>query len=461
MDVLHGLRRTLLHRALIRCPQLPRRVRSPKKPIGGVQEHLGSATPVPSWSGFHRLPLEQRLARLAVHARLTDKELETLHAALSLDTADGLIENAAGTYAVPVGLAVGFVVDGEDVVVPMAIEESSVVAAACNGAKLAAAGGGIETEATDPVTIGQIEVRDVPDLDAAMEAVAAHASTWMDSLNAGIPRMIERGGGVVGVLARPLGGGRLVVHLHVDCRDAMGANLVNSLCEQISERVVAATGGTVGLRILSNLATQRLATARFRIPVAAVGGLEVAEGIVAANEFAVVDPYRAATHNKGIMNGIDPIVLATGNDWRAVEAGAHAYAATQDGPYRALTDYHIEEGHLIGELTMPMSLGTVGGVTALHPTARTCLKILGNPGATRLARIVVAVGLAQNLSALRALSTEGIQRGHMGLHARNLAMQAGLTGTEAMEAASRMVQEGDVSTTRARALASAYKQNTD
>ncbi len=410
---------------------------------------------MPTWSGFHRLTLEQRLSRLAVHAKLTDLELEQLHGALSLDAADGLIENAAGTHSLPLGLAVGFLVDAEDVVVPMAIEESSVVAAACNGAKIAAMGGGFQTEATDPVTIGQIEIRDVPNMDNAISAVAKHAAVWMESLNDSIPRMVERGGGVVAILARPLADNRLVVHLHVDCRDAMGANLVNSLCEQASERIVAATGGTVGLRILSNLATERLATAAFRIPVDAIGGQDIAEGIVAANDFAIADPYRAATHNKGIMNGIDPVVIATGNDWRAIEAGAHAYAASE-GQYRALTDYRIEDGHLLGELTLPMSLGTVGGVTALHPTARVCLKILGNPGATRLARIVAAVGLAQNLSALRALSTEGIQRGHMGLHARNLAMQVGLSGTAAAEVAAQMVAEGDVSTTRARALAALY-----
>lgn len=410
---------------------------------------------MPSWSGFHRLSRDDRLHRVADHAGLTERDLAVLRrtSPLPMGTAEAFVENVGGTFELPLGFAVGFVVDGEDVVVPMAVEESSVVAAACHGAKMIAAGGGLETEATRPVTIGQVEVRDVPDVDAALETAREAAPDWISFLNDRIPRMVERGGGVLAVLARPLEGGRVVVHLHVDCRDAMGANLVNDLCEAVGDRVADALGGRLGLRILSNLATQRTATARFRVPVDAVGGAEVAQGIVEADEFARVDPFRAATHNKGIMNGIDPVVVATGNDWRAVEAGAHAYAA-RSGQYRGLTRYALDGGHLMGSLTLPMSLGTVGGVTALHPTARVCRKVLGDPSATRLARIAVAVGLAQNLSALRALGTEGIQHGHMALHARNLALQAGLTGDVALSVAARMVESGDVSAESARRLAS-------
>jgi len=233
--------------------------------------------------------------------------------------------------------------------------------------------------------------------------------------------MVKRGGGVVAIVARPLAEhGRLVVHLHVDTRDAMGANVVNTICEELGPAIAQAAGGRLGLRILSNLATQRLVTARCLVPAAAVGGPAVVSAMVEANAFAIADPYRAATHNKGILNGIDPVAIATGNDWRAVEAGAHAYAALE-GSYRALTRYtQLASGDLEAALTLPLAVGTVGGVTRLHPTAAVCLKVLGAPDATGLARIMAAVGLAQNLSALRALSTDGIQAGHMALHASNL-----------------------------------------
>ena len=304
----------------------------------------------------------------------------------------------------------------------MAVEESSVVAAACHGAKLAAAGGGFETEASEPVMIGQIEVR-AADPAADVDAVlAAHLDSWLAAGNERMPGMVARGGGMRAIRVRHLAADHLAVHVHIDCRDAMGANLVNTVCEALADEVAVAFGGRPGLRILSNLTTERMAAARCRVPVYVLGGLEVAEAIVAANDFALLDPYRAATHNKGIMNGIDPVVIATGNDWRAVEAGAHAYAAAE-GQYRGLTRYAIEDGHLVGHLALPMSLGTVGGVTALHPVAKACLKVLGSPGAQRLARIVAAVGLAQNLSALKALATEGIQKGHMRLHEANKALR--------------------------------------
>jgi hydroxymethylglutaryl-CoA reductase len=381
---------------------------------------------VASWSGFYKLTPDERLARVAKARGLNAAEAACLSSAgeLGLPLATRFIENAVGSFPLPLGFAVGFVVDGEDVVVPMAVEESSVVAAACNGAKMAAAGGGFKTSAMDPVTIGQVEVRAVRDPKAAAKVVKARAKEWIKDLNAGIPSMVKRGGGVKAIVARIVGPSRVVVHLHVDTRDAMGANVVNTLCEKAAPAIVAALNGRQGLRILSNLADQRLATAKARIPVDAVGGKEVAKGIVEANRFALEDPYRAATHNKGVLNGVDPVVIATGNDWRAVEAGAHAYAA-RDGAYKALTSYRVREGVLECELTLPVSVGTVGGVTRLHPTAAACLKVLGSPDAMRLARIVAAVGLAQNLSALRALSAEGIQDGHMRLHEANLKMLKG------------------------------------
>lgn len=379
-----------------------------------------------SWSGFYKLTPTERLARVAKARGLNAAESAALGngGELGLPLASQFIENAVGSFPLPLGFAVGFVIDGDDVVVPMAVEESSVVAAASNGAKMAAAGGGFKTSAMDPVTIGQVEVRAVRDPKAAAKLVKSRAKEWIKDLNAGIPSMVKRGGGVKAIVARIVGPSRVVVHLHVDTRDAMGANVVNTLCEKAAPAIVAALNGRQGLRILSNLADQRLATAKARIPVDTVGGKDVAKAIVEANRFALEDPYRAATHNKGVLNGIDPVVIATGNDWRAVEAGAHAYAA-REGAYKALTSYRIRDGMLECELTLPISVGTVGGVTRLHPTAAACLKVLGSPDAKRLARIIAAVGLAQNLSALRALSAEGIQDGHMRLHEANLRMLKG------------------------------------
>ena len=379
------------------------------------------------WSGFHRLPRAERLRRVAAHAKLTAAERTALSSAAGLGhkLAGAFIENAAGAFPLPLGFAVGFVVDGRDVVVPMAVEESSVVAAASHGAKMAAVGSGFTTEAMPPVTIGQIEVRDVADTEAAAKIVARNSAAWTKAGNALIPSMAKRGGGVTAVVARPLpDAGRLVVHLHVDTRDAMGANVVNTVCESLGPAIAKAVGGRLGLRILSNLATERIVAARCAIPVAAVGGVAVARAMVEANEFARADPYRAATHNKGILNGIDPVAIATGNDWRAVEAGAHAYAA-RDGRYRALTSYSLDGGTLRAELRLPLSVGTVGGVTRLHPVAAACLKVLGASDATGLARTMAAAGLAQNLAALRALSAEGIQAGHMALHQANLSLARG------------------------------------
>jgi hydroxymethylglutaryl-CoA reductase len=382
-----------------------------------------AAAPASPWSGFHRRSRAERLALVARHAGLTAAERRVLGSAAGLGhgLAGSFIENAAGAFALPLGLAVGFVVDGRDVVVPMAVEESSVVAAASHGAKMAAAGGGFATEAGAPVAIGQVELRDVGDPAAAAAIVDRHAKAWIAAANRSIPSMVRRGGGVRAIVARPLPEHRrLVVHLHVDTRDAMGANAVNSLCEALGPAIAQAVGARLGLRILSNLATERIVRARCTVPAEAVGGPDVVRAMVEANAFALADPHRAATHNKGILNGIDPVAIATGNDWRAVEAGAHAFAAL-DGQYRGLTRYsRTKAGDLQAELALPLAVGTVGGVTRLHPTAAACLKVLGSPDSVGLARILAAVGLAQNLSAVRALSAEGIQAGHMALHASNL-----------------------------------------
>lgn len=414
---------------------------------------------MPDWSGFYKRPLADRIALVAEFGHLDGAERDALAAGLTPGDAQAFVENVVGTFPLPLGVAVGFEVDGEATVVPMAVEESSVVAAASHGAKLAAVGGGFRTDVDDPIAIGQIEVRDVADPKAAIGAVDKEAATWLTDCNQRIRSMVERGGGVRDIHGRDLGEGRVVVHLHVDTCDAMGANLVNGLCEFLGPRVAEALGGTRGLRILSNLATERLVTAHCRVPLDALArdgasGADVAAAMVAADDFARVDPYRAATHNKGIMNGIDPVLVATGNDWRAVEAGAHAYAA-RDGTYRGLTRYRMAGDALEAELTLPLALGTVGGVTRLHPTARACLKIIGGGrpvDGRRLAAVVASVGLAQNLAALRALASEGIQAGHMALHARNLAMQAGAAGDDVARVAGAMVAEGAVTVRRAREI---------
>jgi len=380
--------------------------------------------PAPPGSGFHTLARFKRLQAVAQWANLEPKELGTLSqtSALPHTLSEQFVENSLGNFPLPLGLAVHFVVDGAPVVVPMAVEESSVIAAASHGAKLAAAGGGFTTKVMDPVTVGQVELRGVKDPAGAKRAVARRAKAWVAQLNATIPSMVARGGGVRRIEARAVGRGRLVLHVHVDTRDAMGANTVNTLCEALAPMAAEALRATPGLRILTNLADTRLATATCVVPAMALGGRSAVDAIVAANEFALADPYRAATHNKGILNGVDPVLVATGNDWRAVEAGAHAYAA-RNGRYTALTRYaRTKAGDLAAELTMPLALGVVGGVTRLHPTAQVVLKVLGNPDARRLAAIAVSVGLAQNIAALRALAGEGIQRGHMRLHATNRAL---------------------------------------
>jgi hydroxymethylglutaryl-CoA reductase len=409
----------------------------------------------PPGPGYHRLKRAERVRALADWAELEPEELGTLTtpSALGHALSERLVENSLGNFPLPLGLAVNFVVDGKSVVVPMAVEESSVVAAASHGAKLAAKGGGFATEVMDPVTIGQVELRDVKNPAAARRIIARKSKEWVAFLNGSIPAMVERGGGVRRIEPRGVGRWRLVLHLHVDTRDAMGANTVNSLCERLAPVAAEALGATVGLRILSNLSVERLATARCRVPADALGGIEMVEAIVAANDFARADPYRAATHNKGIMNGVDPVLIASGNDWRAVEAAAHAFAALK-GRYTALTKYRKGQGGALeAELTIPLPIGTVGGVTRLHPTAQVVLKILGNPDSRRLAAIVASVGLAQNLAALRALAGEGIQKGHMRMHAYNLALQAGLPTAKASMVAARMVDEGNVSAQRARELA--------
>ena len=391
--------------------------------------------------GFYRLSMEERLRVLRAAAGLAPDELGLDELGRGADVAllDHFVENVIGGFSLPLGVAVNFVVDDRDVLVPMAVEESSVVAAASNMARLARETGGFQTEVLEDLMIGQVQITGVEDLEAAVAAIESRRDEIVERGNQLDPRLVEAGGGCEGFELRPFsaeetgGSPNLVVHLLVHCVDAMGANAVNTMCEALAPDLARWAGGRVGLRILSNLADRRRFVARCRIRPAdiAVGELpgdEVVRRIVEAAEFARWDPYRAATHNKGIMNGVDPVVIATGNDWRAVEAGAHAFAA-RDGQYRSLSRWSQDSnGDLLGELELPLQVGTLGGVTRLHPVARFSLRLLGTGSASDLARVIASVGLAQNLAALRALATEGIQKGHMRLHQRNVELAS--TGKE-------------------------------
>ncbi len=386
--------------------------------------------------------------------------------ALGLHLANGMIENVIGTFELPLGVATNFTVNGCDYLIPMAVEEPSVVAAASYMAKIAREGGGFRTSSTAPIMRAQIQILGLGDPFGARALLLAHRDELVDRANCKDTVLIGLGGGCkdieVEVFSDSPIGSMVILHLLVDVRDAMGANTVNTMAESVAPYVEEITKGKVRLRILSNLADKRIVTASVRVPAGALTseayeGAEVAQGIVEACALALIDPYRAATHNKGIMNGIDPVVLATGNDWRAVEAGAHAYAA-RSGRYTSLTTWEIaKDGALVGTLEMPMALGIVGGATRTHPAAQAALKLMGVSSAQELAEVTAAVGLAQNMAALRALATEGIQRGHMALHARNIAITAGATGSEIDRIAKAVIADGDVSVARAKKLLEAQK----
>ncbi|MCD0503269.1 hydroxymethylglutaryl-CoA reductase, degradative [Bordetella petrii] len=400
-------------------------------------------------SGFHKDDIATRLARVAQFANLDDETTRHLSNMGNLDPhlADHLIENVIATLNVPIGVATNMKVDGTDVLVPMATEESSVVAAVCNAARQCYDQGGFTTSMSGSLMIAQIQLVGVPDAMHSRMRILEHKAGIKALCDECDPLLVKLGGGLQDVEVRIVnsaGGPMVVTHLIVDTRDAMGANAVNSMAEKLAPHIETWTGGRVYLRILSNLADRRLARARATWTCEAIGGPAVRDGIISAYQFAAADPYRAATHNKGIMNGVSAVVLATGNDTRAVEAGAHAYAARK-GWYSSLTDWEVTaEGHLAGTLEMPMAVGLVGGATKLHPTARACLGILGVATADRLARLIAAVGLAQNFSALKALATTGIQKGHMSLHAQNIAMMAGAVGEEIDRVAQELVRLGTV-----------------
>lgn len=414
--------------------------------------------------GFYQLNPFERLQAVKSFDGLNEEDLRQLHGgngALTVERADKMIENVVGTFNLPLGIATNFQINGRDVLIPMVVEEPSIVAGASFAAKLVREGGGFQTSSTEPIMIGQIQLVHIADPARARFDILARGDEILALANRQSSSLLALGGGAKDLEVRifetsPMGP-MLVVHLLIDCRDAMGANAINTMAEAVAPLLEQISGGRAYLRILSNLSDRRLARARAVVPARAlardgISGDEVVEGILWAYSFAAIDPYRATTHNKGIMNGIDPVLIATGNDWRAIEAGAHAYAA-RSGQYTSLTVWERDaHGNLVGTIEMPLAVGIVGGATKVHPAAQTALKLLNAQSANELAEICVCAGLASNLAAMRALATEGIQRGHMGLHARQVAMAAGAHGVEIDEVARRMVEERLIKPARAVAL---------
>ena len=392
---------------------------------------------------------------MAEQSGLGTEEVSQVEKGLAVDQADKMVENVIGVFQVPLGIATNFLIDGREVLIPMATEEPSVIAAASNGARMARSAGGFSTSSTGPVMRAQIQITGLADPFAARQAVFLHKDELTQMANEKDPMLVKYGGGVEDIEVYVINsrvGPMVVVHLIVDCRDAMGANAVNTMAEALAPRLEEITGGKVYLRIISNLADKRLARAKAVFKAEDIGGHEVVDGIIQAAALAEVDPYRAATHNKGIMNGITAVVLATGNDTRAVEAGAHSFASLS-GRYMSLTRYEKNrDGDLVGTIELPVAVGLVGGATRVHPVAKTAVKILGVKSADDLSRIIAAVGLCQNFAALRALASEGIQRGHMSLHAKNVAAQAGAKCDMIDIIAARMAAERRISVDRAAEL---------
>lgn len=420
--------------------------------------------------GFYNMSVDERRQLVAKMHNLTDEEKKYLYTsnALSIEKADKMVENAIGTFSLPLGLGLNFLINDKEYIVPMAIEEPSVIASASYMAKIVRSAGGFETEASERVMIGQIQVVGCPNIHEAKETILKEKEALIKSANDAYPSLVARGGGAENLDVRILNEETsskytqmLVLHIYINTCDAMGANIINTMVESLAPEVERLTKGKVYLRILSNFADRCLARARCVIPPHLLAsdefsGEAVRDGIIYAFEFADSDPYRAVTHNKGIMNGIDPVVIATGNDWRAVEAGAHAYAA-RDGHYGSMTTWSVDdEGNLVGELELPMSVGTVGGSIHINPISKIVHKILDVKSAKELAQVIVAVGLAQNLGALKALATEGIQRGHMELHSRSVAMAAGASGELIDIIAQKLIEANEIRVGKAKELMKEY-----
>lgn len=441
--------------------------------ISTRQASAGAPVETSRVPGFYNLSVEKRLESLTRLGGIDHQDAEFLlgEGSLPLETANQMIENAIGLLALPLGVGLNFRVNGRDYLVPMAVEEPSVVAAVSLAAKIAREGGGFEASCDESLMVAQVQVTQYGNAEVARQALLDHKEEILALANSFHPAMVRRGGGARDIEVRvlpapegPKGEPILVLHVLLDTQDAMGANLINTVAEGVAPLVEQITGGRVYLRILSNLADRRLARAICRIPVAAMAdfgmtGQHVSEGIVQASRFAEVDPYRATTHNKGVMNGIDAVAIATGNDWRAIEAGAHAFAA-RNGRYEPLSTWRIEEGHLVGRLELPLAVGTVGGPIRIHPTVQLALKMMRVGSARELASVMAAVGLAQNMAALRALGSIGIQRGHMALHARCVAVTAGARGDWIARIADRLVElgAGHVKVEKARELLQTMRQ---
>ena len=401
--------------------------------------------------GFYKLPIKERVKKVKEFAELNDEEEEILLSmdGLDSDTADRMIENVVGSMKMPLGIATNFLINGKDYLVPMAIEETSVVAAASNAAKMARVKGGFRAKAGEPVMIGQIQILDAN--ENAMEEIEKHREEILELANAQDKILVSLGGGAKDMEVRKLSDEMLCVHLFVDVRDAMGANAVNTMAEACAPLIEKISGGRTLLRIISNLADHRMVEATAVFDRDTIGGSKVVDDMVHAYEFAALDIYRAATHNKGVMNGIDAVAIATGNDWRAIEAGVHAYASI--GGYKPFTKWEKnEDGNLVGSIKIPMAAGTIGGITKVHPMARISLKILGVKSSRELAEVIASVGLAQNFAAMHALSTKGIQDGHMRLHAKNIAVMAGAQGDEIDRVAEVMASEGKIRMDRAKEI---------
>jgi hydroxymethylglutaryl-CoA reductase len=416
-------------------------------------------------SGFHKLSMVERHEKLSQMLGLDEMDLAQLQgiSALQPGLANQMIENAVGTFSLPLGLGLNLQINGRDYLVPMAVEEPSVVAAVSFASKIVREAGGFSAEADDPVMIGQVQLTRYGDPTEATKKILASKEALLALANSFHPSMVKRGGGCKDIEVRvlpapegPRGEPLLVVHLIIDTQEAMGANLINTMAEGVAPLLEQLTGGKVFLRILSNLADRRLARATCRIPVEALADFDmpgdlIAQGIYQASRFALADPYRAATHNKGIMNGIDSAAIAAGQDWRAIEAGAHAFAC-RDGQYRPLSTWHVDDGHLVGRIELPMALGTVGGPIKVHPGVQVAMKILRVESARELSMVFAAVGLAQNFAAVRALGSIGIQKGHMALHARCVAVTAGARGDWVEKIAELLVTAGHVKVEKAREI---------
>jgi hydroxymethylglutaryl-CoA reductase len=415
-------------------------------------------------SGFYRKTIEERIKIISEKVGLSQEDVKILESGggLSMDAADHMTENVVGTISYPFSVAVNFRINDRDYIVPMAGEEPSVVAAASNMARLMRDGVGVKAEATNPIMIGQIQVLDIPDMEKAINALEKNKEMILESANELDPVLVKFGGGAKDMELRKIEtqrGEMLIVHLLVDCRDAMGANAVNTMAEALSPTVAELTGGRTLLRIISNLADKRTVTVKCKVKAEGIGGVKAVDRIVDAWAFADADPYRAATHNKGIMNGVIAVALAFAQDHRAIEAGAHAYAV-RDGQYRSLSKWSTtDEGDLVGEMTLPMAIGLVGGATRSHPMAQIARKILGVDKAVELAKVMCAVGLAQNLGALRALTQEGIQEGHMKLHARNLVVMAGAEPEIINKAVEMLVESGEIRFPKAQEIVKKLKES--